>query len=275
MSAVANGGTGDAQVGGLAGHWIGRQHTVPLSVALHLVPGVLIGAAYMLVAAPVADALGYPPLLGIVVAMSLALVPAELGLLLYLGWKKNGRPSLEGVVLYRGSPTRRGVLVALVAALLVWTFAVGASLAPLDFWLLERLFFWVPERYFVGVGGTGEFLAGHASSVAVTTLLVSLVLSGLILPVVEELYFRGYLLPRLSHLGRWAPVLNMVLFALYHLWSPWQVLSRICYFLPTVWATWRKEDLRISLWVHCLANTASHLLMLAAVLGSSSVPGVS
>jgi uncharacterized protein len=250
----------------LAARLMGGRHTVPLSIALHFAPGILIGAAYALVGVPLADALGYPPLLGIQVAMCLALVPAELGLLLYLGWRKNGRPSLEGVVLYRGSPTRRGVLAGLVAALLVWTFAIGAILAPVDFLLLEQLFSWMPTRYFVGVGGTGGYLTGYAASVAVTTLLVSLVLSGLILPAVEELYFRGYLLPRLSHLGRWAPVLNMVLFALYHLWSPWQALSRICYFLPTVWATWRKQDLRIGLWVHCFANTAGLLLTLAAIL---------
>jgi membrane protease YdiL (CAAX protease family) len=48
-------------------------------------------------------------------------------------------------------------------------------------------------------------------------LLLGLVLSGVVAPVVEEMYFRGYLLPRLSRLGRWAPVLNVTLFALYHL----------------------------------------------------------
>jgi uncharacterized protein len=102
------------------------------------------------------------------------------------------------------------------------------------------------------------------------TLVVSLVLSGPLLPAVEELYFRGYLLPRLSHLGVGAPLLNMALFALYHLWTPWQAVSRFVFFLPTVWATWRKRDLRIALGVHCLANTLGVLLTLAAVLAGAS-----
>ncbi|MFD1537220.1 CPBP family glutamic-type intramembrane protease [Nonomuraea guangzhouensis] len=33
-------------------------------------------------------------------------------------------------------------------------------------------------------------------------------LTGLAFPIIEELYFRGFLLPRLSRLGRWAPVVN-------------------------------------------------------------------
>jgi AcrR family transcriptional regulator len=43
--------------------------------------------------------------------------------------------------------------------------------------------------------------------------------------VVEELYFRGYLLPRISRFGGWAPVINCCLFALYHFWQPFNLPS--------------------------------------------------
>jgi hypothetical protein len=36
-------------------------------------------------------------------------------------------------------------------------------------------------------------------------------LNGVIGPVVEELYFRGFLLPRMEGLGRWAPLVNVTL----------------------------------------------------------------
>jgi uncharacterized protein len=48
----------------------------------------------------------------------------------------------------------------------------------------------------------------------------------------EELYFRGYLLPRLYRFGIWAPLINISLFSLYHYWTPWGVLSRIVMLLP-------------------------------------------
>lgn len=269
MSGTANVGANGEPFGGLVARLLDGRHTVRLSVVLHLLPGVLIVAAYALLGIPVAGALGYPSVFGFLVVIPFVLVPVELGLLLYLGWKRNGRASLEGVVLYRSRPVRRGVLAVLVVALLVWSFAIGAILAPLDSLIFERFFSWVPERFFIGVG-PGEYLTDYTRSAAIITLLAALVLSGFVLPAVEELYFRGYLLPRLSHLGTWAPLLNMVLFALYHLWTPWQAISRIVFFLPTVWATWRKKDLRIALWVHCLANTIGIVLTLAAVLAGVS-----
>ena len=59
------------------------------------------------------------------------------------------------------------------------------------------------------------------------TLAAYLVLNGFVGPIVEELYFRGYLLPRMEWMGRWAPLVNVSLFSLYHFWSPWQIVGRI------------------------------------------------
>jgi len=36
----------------------------------------------------------------------------------------------------------------------------------------------------------------------------------------EEVYFRGYLLKKIGFLGRWAWVVNSLLFAFYHVWQP-------------------------------------------------------
>ena len=80
----------------------------------------------------------------------------------------------------------------------------------------------------------------------------------------EELYFRGYLLPRMTRLRGWAPAVNSVLFALYHLWTPWQIVSRAVFYFPTVYAVWRKRNIFIAIWVHCLGNTLGALLSLAA-----------
>ena len=244
-----------------------EQHSLLFSVGLHLIPGVLILIAYLLVAAPFVRSIGYPPYLAWVLAMCLALVPAELGLLLYLGWQQNGKLSLRGIVHYQEKPVKRGTLIGLVIALVIWLFIASAILTPVDSVLYEHLFFWIP---FERTGGAGGYVAGYPRSTVIITLVASLLLTGIILPVVEELYFRGYLLPRLSHLGKWAPILNVTLFSLYHLWTPWQFVSRIGFFLPTVWVTWRKEDLRISLWVHCLSNTITQLLTLIAILLGAS-----
>jgi membrane protease YdiL (CAAX protease family) len=250
--------------GGIADRLVAKRHALPLSIALHLAPGAIITAGYVLVGAPLMTQLNWPPLLGLVLAMCVLLVPMELGLLLYLGCRRNGRASLRGVLDYVERPTRPSPLAGTVAGLIVVVIVVSFVLSPLDTMIIYKyLFSWIP---FESTGGAGGFIAGYPRATVVITLAVSVVLSGIALPAIEELYFRGFLLPRLAHLGRWAPVLNTALFSLYHFWTPWLFLSRLGFFLPTVWATWRKKDLRISLWVHCGANTLTQSVVLIAVL---------
>jgi hypothetical protein len=84
--------------------------------------------------------------------------------------------------------------------------------------------------------------------------------------VVEELYFRGHLLPRLSRFGRWAPVLNAPLFSLYHLWTPWQNPGRFVALLPWLAVVHRQRSLRLSIAVHVSVNTIFLLLIVPAFL---------
>lgn len=256
------------QVEHLVKRLIEDQHSPLLSVVLHLVPGVVILVTYLIIGTPLVQALGYPPYLALVIAMCLALVPAELGLLLHLGWKQNGKLSLRGVVHYVEKPLNRGALIGYIIVLTIGLFIASIILTPVDSFIYNYLFSWIPFES--AAGGASGYLTGYPRSTVIVTLAMPLILTGVILPAIEELYFRGYLLPRLSRLGRWAPILNQILFSLYHLWTPWQFISRIGFFLPTVWVTWRKKDLRVSLWVHCLSNTIITLLSLLAILLGAS-----
>jgi membrane protease YdiL (CAAX protease family) len=92
-------------------------------------------------------------------------------------------------------------------------------------------------------------------------------LNGFVGPIVEELYFRGYLLPRMDWMGRWAPLVNVSLFSLYHFWSPWQIVGRILGFGPTVYAVRWKENIYLGMVVHCTLNTLGIILVAGLVLG--------
>jgi membrane protease YdiL (CAAX protease family) len=74
-------------------------------------------------------------------------------------------------------------------------------------------------------------------------------------PAAEEVYFRGYLLPRLSRFGYAAALVHTLLFALYHTWTPWLAVSRIIGVLPLALVTIWKRNLYIALWAHILGNT--------------------
>jgi hypothetical protein len=58
-----------------------RQLAVPHLIALHLVPGALVTAAFVSVA-PLVEAAGFPPLAALIAAILLVLVPIELGIVL-------------------------------------------------------------------------------------------------------------------------------------------------------------------------------------------------
>jgi membrane protease YdiL (CAAX protease family) len=237
-----------------------EQHGAVRSILLHLVPGAVAVLVYLLVCAPLAAALGLPRQLAVVLYVAVSIVGLQLATLFFLGWRRNGRLALDGVVLNRRK-LPGGELAGLVLALFLWAVLVIALLSGIDELLLERVFYWVPDALL-----PERDVAVYPAAVLVGTHLTSVVVIGVAAPIAEELYFRGYLLPRVSRLGGWAPVWNAVLFNAYHLWSPWRIVTRTLFSLPMVYAVWRKRSISIGIWWHCLGNVAGEVLALAAVL---------
>jgi membrane protease YdiL (CAAX protease family) len=85
-------------------------------------------------------------------------------------------------------------------------------------------------------------------------------------PITEELYFRGFLLPRMARWGIWAPLISVALFSLYHFWLPWENPTRIIALLPLVYAVQWKRNIYLSIAVHSLLNTIGSIGLLMLVL---------
>jgi membrane protease YdiL (CAAX protease family) len=84
--------------------------------------------------------------------------------------------------------------------------------------------------------------------------------------VVEELYFRGYLLPRLSGWGWVALVISALLFACQHFWQPYNILFIfLLVLLEAVIVRW-KRNVRFSILCHCFAKSLGAVLTLVALL---------
>ncbi len=69
----------------------GEQHSAKRTIALHLLPGVLVTLFYIAIA-PVMRSLGFPSLMGIFLAVVLVLIPFELGFRLYEARKSGSSP---------------------------------------------------------------------------------------------------------------------------------------------------------------------------------------
>ena len=233
------------------------QHSLGETIAYHLLPGVAILAGYVLIT-PLLRNAGLPSALGISLAVLIVLVPLELGILFWQGKKRNGKFSLEGIVLNREkTPASQFALwtfVALFAAVLCF-----ALLGWLDK-IFITFFDWLPNWFFVN-----EDMSAYSKTIQIVNWLAILLLTGIAGPYVEELYFRGFLLPRLAWTKGWAPLAEAFLFALYHFWSPWQLVTRTLAVLALVYIVNWKRDLRIGVAAHWLLNTVGSLELLVAV----------
>jgi membrane protease YdiL (CAAX protease family) len=171
---------------------------------------------------------------------------------------RNGRASLRGVVLNREHIPLWQYLV-LLPVYTLWLFVGFAVLPPLDGWVKGTFFSWWPRW----LDTTAPI--GNLPPALVVVMVVGIALTGLAAPIVEEMYFRGYLLPRMSYLKGWAPLLNVVLFALYHLFTLWLAPTRIITLLPIVYAVWWKKNIYLSIVPHCVLNTVGLLILIFTV----------
>jgi uncharacterized protein len=229
-----------------------NNHTILRTVVLSLLPGLLI-LLFFILFAPLANKQGLPSTLVLFVAIAVVLIPCELGYLFLQGKELNGRFSLKGIILYKEKiPLWQFFL--LVPLLLIWAaycFAVIA--AKTDPFFIAGFFSWLPRWFFLN--GIAENLSQYPKGILLSTIILGFIFNGILGPIVEELYFRGYLLPRMQRIGGWAPLLNIFLFSLYHFFSPWQNLTRILALLPLIYAVWWKRNIYISIITHCALNT--------------------
>lgn len=230
------------------------QHSVLQSTFLHLIPGGLITTGFVLLS-PWLKQNHLPPLLALLIPILILLIPFELGWLYFQGFRRNGNFSLKGIVLNRDHLPRKDFFL-LIPKLLAWSALTFMLLEKLDQAIFNTFFHWLPDWFQIG-----QFVPiNYSQSVLTFTFVLFLILNGVAGPIVEELYFRGYLLPHMEKLKGWAPLFNVVLFSLYHFFSPWQFFTRILAFFPLAYFVRRKSNIYLSMVTHCLLNIGFCLL---------------
>lgn len=230
-------------------------------VALSLAPGAA-GALVYIALATRAEAAGYPAIGALLMAIVIAIMPIEIGILLVA--RSRARAVGEPLIPYR----ERIPVVSwlwLVPTLVLAAVLGSGLLMFLDALVARGVFSWLPAWYLqpVDVG----LVHRYSVSAWTVTLAAYMVLNGFVAPVVEELYFRGWLLPRMDRFGRWAPLLNVTLFSLYHFWTPWQFLSRMAAVAPFAYAVRWRRNVYLGMVVHILLNTTGGAVVVANIAG--------
>ena len=237
-----------------------RKHSLFESLLYHLLPGILIGAGYYLIV-PRIQAAGYPSVMGLIVTAILILIPVELGILFWHGKRRNGMLSLKGIVLYRQKLAWHQYLLWIVV-IFVSSGLIMTVLNPVSA-LIEGWFKWIPEDLRLGMGLSNAFTKGKL----IQTYALHFVFIVILAPLIEELYFRGFLLPRMPEkLGWGGPVLHSLLFALYHTWSPWMFLARTLALLPLIYVVRWKKNIFLGIGAHCLINSIDFVIGVIFIL---------
>ena len=241
------------------------EHSLLKSILLHFMPAIIWLAFYIPLARLARDT-NIPTMFVMYVLAALVLVPVELGYLYCLGKKKSGRFTLKEVVFFRQAmPWWQYPAFGLVIAtwILLVFLGIGAQSAEL---LRVHVFFWVPDWFFLNRGVPED----NGPFIETTIWVCGLIFIGLVGPLTEELYFRGYLLPRLKGFGKWAPLLNVVLFSAYHFWQPHYCVITVIAMLPFVYCVWWKRNVYLGIGVHCCLNTFGWLTELIQRLSTST-----
>lgn len=225
-------------------------HTPLESIVMHLAPGLAV-AAFVFGLSWAFSGRGVPAMFWLQVGALVVAAP-----MMYAIMKRSaareGAVGACDVIAYR---TRlrwwEYVLwpfLALAFAGLAMTF-LGRIVTPL---LRTRVFGWLPASWDVA-----DYLlrpSAYSRGWRVATWVLGLVATTVLFPAIEELYFRGFLLPRLRGGAAGAVLANAALFACYHFFTPWQVVARFVALVPFVWFIWWKKDVRIGIIAHVALN---------------------
>lgn len=167
-----------------------------------------------------------------------------------------------------GQPRRK--LWLWVLPFLIGIAIVDAALGSVldEVWVSIFSFFAEPEGY----GGFGTFLESaevQAELVDAWWFLGLFAVFALFNTVLgEEFLFRGVLLPKMNGVfGKWDWVANSVLFGIWHVHQPWNMLASIIGGLLYTYPAWRFRSTWMSVIIHSAQSVILLFLILGLVLG--------
>lgn len=231
-----------------------KQLTKPKAIWYHFYPGILL-ALFFVIATPFFYGKGIPPQLILLIGIPLSLFPS-LYFHLKQAQKDEGKATISALIGYR-EKLSRGKQIGYTLGLIVFAFLIYGALQPLSVILGETLLSWLPEWY------TVYDMEGYSKTILIITLVSNLIINGFFAPIAEEIYFRGYLLPRMETWAKLAPFVNAILFSLYHFWQPQIYLTLIIALMPMTYLVWKTKSLKLGIYTHCGINLFGALLSFA------------
>jgi hypothetical protein len=206
-----------------------------------------------------------PSLLLFYICATFILFPFEIGIVLNASKKEYGRYSLSSAFTnYKKMSWWKIVLYG--SFLFAFAGIMSVTVAPLENSLFAPISNKLTQSMPVYFDWNNiESFQQYPRDILLLTCVGYFILNVIVGPIVEELFFRGFLTSKISRYGNFAPLIITILFSLYHFWLPFNNLFRISIFFPAAWIVWKKENIYISIVFHCLCNLLSTVSFIISV----------
>ena len=247
----------------VTGH--GSQADIPSyswlrALAVNFAPGV-VTVALTLLLAPLAETVGLPSTVGYTIGIGLVTV-LEIWFLRRVAFRATGFRGLRGAVQLTRHLSKWRVavyslgFVAMTAGLAGVLSPVSDALSDATSWLPANL---SPELV------SGD-VATYGRVAVVLALVANWLLDAVVNPVVEEMYWKGNLMPRLPVRAALQPLVIGVLFAGEHFWEPADFVLVALAQIAISWHAWRSRSLDVAITTHILVNTLVTATTAVAIL---------
>ncbi|MFY0687565.1 MAG: CPBP family intramembrane metalloprotease [Cyclobacteriaceae bacterium] len=236
---------------------------IPFSKQLinHFYVGVIITLFYIWISPSIIGS-GYPGGFVLLIAELIILLP--LVVVHFLWVSKETGSDFSTLIPYQAKLSIKSYALWIVGGLLV-SVLIYVPLYPVGLFLRESFFSWLPEWYFDPAYGSDD--VGLIAKVFLMAILVD----GLVGPIAEELFFRGYLLPRMAYLKSWAPVVNGCLFGIYHFWQPHNFIATMALGMVFSYVVWKTKNVYLGIAIHCILNIVGALGGYMAVMNGTMI----
>jgi membrane protease YdiL (CAAX protease family) len=233
------------------------QLSIPKIIVLGLTPGVVMTLLGIFFASP-AIGINFNVLLAVMLGFLFGKIPVCLGILAFVARK--GNKKIKDLLLYNEKVPTKKMIVSIVIPLLI-AIAAFVLIVPVETKLWGNTFDFFPDWFRLDKTVISEF------NYLKITLILTIIVNGFVGPMVEEMYFRGYLLPRMDVFGKFAPLVNTIIFSLYHFFTPWQNITRIIGVTPMVYSVWLNKNYKIGSYVHCILNICGDIPLWILLFG--------
>ena len=196
----------------------------------------------------------YPPYISGLFGFLFVSIPLQLFI---ITWNSSKKISVIKHLL--GKETRNKARI--IIPVLITFFVFNVIYSQISVWFQRKVFYWLPNWLLVPI-----LPDSIPSNIVLIVFIVTLTIDGILNPIVEELYWRGYLLQKLSFIGEFAYIINGVLFGVQHFWQPYNYCLIIPYSILLSYIVWREGNLRLSIFIHCTINSLGALITFLPLL---------